>query len=623
MTNPERLARIAVRAREAARFHIPINDRTGAESARDIYWRVMQPLIGAATSCRLFDVPRQERVRLAPKAASPVTAHYLKRSRGRIEVDMNHAGVRDDVDFWWSIVDNQLKRPMFTVPLNRVDSVALGSSGDCAVFATLKYDLPSSAVEFAKSQVADGDEICLLPIVHGVIIQAEVLRLVVFAAPDVAATLAQASLTHAVNADKPHELDRPAALDRGSPGFVYGALDLKYKLDIIGIGGGDPERRLQTLLCAVSKRGDWASIQKALAAAEVIAAIEKRPIERHKWSSANSIDAAYTVEKWAEDQDMLSEETVRLAQATIASISPEQATDPTILTAELRKSMEGSWRLWLGDLTRRLDAAVLARRVRASSPNAAPPVLTRKTLAQLAKPEAWSAFDFYALREDAQAVLDFVREETGARIYTTTADGSLRERTSSWDCREALSEAFDGHFDDRRIVVWRDHKSGIKFRVWWPDVSPPPLVRGRPRPADSAGEKLLQELTVHPRPPESSLEVVGWGITAFLFRGGMGIGDPQWITDGRPRILRSVFEYPTGRELRRPRYRITGPWSEVDWKALRKKIRQVRAHITGPLSRGTAPTPGKEPVLEYAAIRRNEGWKLADKDAHAIRPRKA
>lgn len=610
-------------AREAARFHIPINDPAGLEAARAIYWRVMQPIIAAATSCRLFDLPRKERQYMSPTAASPATRRYLERRGGRTAVAMNEAGVREDVDFWWGIVDSELKRPIFTVPLSLVDAATLFSSCDSAVFATLKYDLPSSAIQFAKSQVAAGDAICLLPIVHGAVRQAEVFRLVVFAAPDIAASLARASLEHAANADQPHELDGYGVLDPGFPPHVYAAVSLKYDLDNIGIGGGDPERRLRSLLRGVAKRGDWDSVRKALAAAEIIAAIEKRPVDRHAERSAGSIDAAYTLEKWAAKQDLLSEETVRLAQTTVASITPEQATDPTILTAELRNSTAGKWRVWLSDLVRRLDAAARARRVRASSPNAAPQVLTRKTLAQLASPEAWKAFYFYALLEDALALLDFVREETGAHVYAGMSDGSLEERTSSWDCRQALSEAFEGHFDTRQIAVWGDHRNGIKFQIWWPDVSPPPLLRERLPAEDPEGEELVQELMVHPRPRERRrLEVIGWGITDFLFRGAKVEEAPR---NGTPMeshlVLRSVFEYPTGTELRRPRYRTNGPWSEVDWKALRRRIRQVRAQIIGPLSGGTAPTPGNEPVLRHAAIRRKEGWELASKYGSPIFPR--
>src|SRR4051794_14983663 len=278
MTNPERLTRIGIMAREAGRFHIPINNPTGEESARQIYWRVMQPVIAAATSCRLFELPRQEREHMAPSAASRTTGRHLVRIRGRTEVAMNEAGVRDDVDFWWRIVNSELKRPIFTVPLSLVNPVALTSSGDCAVFATLKYDLPSSAIRFAKAQVAAGDAICLLPIVHGAVKQAEVFRLVVFAAPDVAASLARTSLEHAANADKPHELDRREAIDRKVPPQLFAAMMLTYDLNTAAIGGGDPERRLQFLLRRVAKRGDWASIQKALAAAEVIAAMENQRV---------------------------------------------------------------------------------------------------------------------------------------------------------------------------------------------------------------------------------------------------------------------------------------------------------------------------------------------------------
>jgi hypothetical protein len=583
----------------------------------------MQPIIAAATSCRLFDLPRKRPHQKAPTPPARPNRPYLQRRRGRTEVALTRPGVREDADFWWDAVDRERKRPIFTVPLHLLDSAALFSSGDGPVFATLKYDLPSSAIQFAKSQVAAGDALCLLPIVHGAGIHVQAIELTVFAAPDVAAALARAALEHSINADQADELDEYGVDDSGFPRLVHAAMMLKYDLNIVGIGGGDPERRLQSLLRGVADQGDWNSIQKALAAGEAIATIERRPVERHAAWTADNLDAANTLEQWAAEQDLLSAETVELAQTTVASITPEQATDPTILTVERRSSMAGHWRRWLTDLARRLDAAVRSRRVRALSANALPPVLTRKTLDQLASPERWKDFNFYALREDTQALLDFVRERTGAHVYTTMSNGDIQERASSWDCRQALSEAFDGHFDGRHIVDFREKQSGIKFQIWWPGVSPPPIVRERSPADDAEQEEMMRELMVDPPPKaDRPLEVVGWGIADFLFRGASVEPATRAGIETEDRLLlRSVFEYPTGTELRRPRYRSDGPWSEVDWKALRRRIRQVRAHIMGPLSRGTAPAPGREPVLQHAAARRMEGWAFADRLGFRISPR--
>lgn len=94
MTHPERLARVAAMAREMPRFHVPINDPTGTESAQAIYWRVMQPIVAAATSCRLFDLPRKERQHMVAKDASPSTRRYVMRTGGRIEVEWGGSSPR-------------------------------------------------------------------------------------------------------------------------------------------------------------------------------------------------------------------------------------------------------------------------------------------------------------------------------------------------------------------------------------------------------------------------------------------------------------------------------------------------------------------------------------------------
>jgi hypothetical protein len=44
-------------------------------------------------------------------------------------------------------------------------------------------------------------------------------------------------------------------------------------------------------------------------------------------------------------------------------------------------------------------------------------------------------------------------------------------------------------------------------------------------------------------------------------------------------VLRSTWQHPTGTELRQPKFGAPGPWREVDWRQLRRKVTAVKALI--------------------------------------------
>ena len=82
----------------------------------------------------------------------------------------------------------------------------------------------------------------------------------------------------------------------------------------------------------------------------------------------------------------------------------------------------------------------------------------------------------------------------------------------------------------------------------------------------------------------------GWGFARFVFSGAK----PE-------RVLRSAWTYPTGSELRERKFAGPGPWRDVDWKMLRKKIAHVAKLIVGELE-GIAPVDTRDHWSLPAAV---------------------
>ena len=78
-------------------------------------------------------------------------------------------------------------------------------------------------------------------------------------------------------------------------------------------------------------------------------------------------------------------------------------------------------------------------------------------------------------------------------------------------------------------------------------------------------------------------------------------------------MLRSTWEYPTGSELREPKFGGPGPWREVDWRGLRRTLAAVKAQIEGPLG-GVAPLGARDTfALESAACEARAGRRVLDR----------
>jgi hypothetical protein len=72
-------------------------------------------------------------------------------------------------------------------------------------------------------------------------------------------------------------------------------------------------------------------------------------------------------------------------------------------------------------------------------------------------------------------------------------------------------------------------------------------------------------------------------------------------------VLRSVWQHPTGTELRQSKFAGAGPWRDVDWSLLRTKVSAVKALIRGPLGGVASSEPRTTWTLRAAAAEAREG----------------
>jgi hypothetical protein len=134
-------------------------------------------------------------------------------------------------------------------------------------------------------------------------------------------------------------------------------------------------------------------------------------------------------------------------------------------------------------------------------------------------------------------------------------------------------------FDERVADDESRLHTGLPVFVWWPDVSPPPAIRAA----------------------IDGWESVGWGFAQLTLRGA---------TDGR--VLRSSWQYPTGTELRQPKFGESGPWREVDWRQLRRKVSAVKSLISGTLGGVVLGSARATWTMEAAAAEARAGHRTLD-----------
>jgi hypothetical protein len=166
------------------------------------------------------------------------------------------------------------------------------------------------------------------------------------------------------------------------------------------------------------------------------------------------------------------------------------------------------------------------------------------------RPIRWRELTLHAMHDDAVALVNALRDETVATVSITMSDLSLRPMPSDCETREILATIMDEPFDERVGNDWGKLRTGLPVFVWWPDVAPAPAIRAA----------------------IDGWESVGWGFAHVTLRGATA-----------SRVVRSAWQYPTGSELREPKFAGAGPWRDVDWSLLRKRVAEVKALIRGPL----------------------------------------
>jgi hypothetical protein len=175
------------------------------------------------------------------------------------------------------------------------------------------------------------------------------------------------------------------------------------------------------------------------------------------------------------------------------------------------------------------------------------------------RPTNWRTKWLHLMLDDAIALIGAVRDETGAIPLVLMKDLTFHELATDWEAREMVSTVRGCPFEERDGdwpgVGWPELQHGQRVLFWWADVSSRPAARGT----------------------EDSWEIDSWGHAELLLRGAT----PR-------RVIRSEWSYPTGTELRQEKFAGPGPWQDVDWKLLRRKVKEVGALVTGALG-GVAP----------------------------------
>jgi hypothetical protein len=77
-------------------------------------------------------------------------------------------------------------------------------------------------------------------------------------------------------------------------------------------------------------------------------------------------------------------------------------------------------------------------------------------------------------------------------------------------------------------------------------------------------------------------------------------------------VLRSTWQHPTGTELRASKFAGAGPWRDVEWPLLRKKVAAVKALIRGPLGAVLQSDARATWTLGAAAMESREGRRTLD-----------
>ena len=555
--------------------------------ARRFVTELLGPLLGVARTCHLYHVAKLkssngrfawDAERQAPHFAERL-ARYAKKERTAMVVRLDAPGVREDFDFWWYALRH--RSLMIGLPADAVEAAALleGAEGpNYTSISGLSIMLPRSAATRAMSESAAGDVVYVCPRADPRGFESSIIG-----SHAIVLRIVERLLVAQPRSEEDLAWVRQATTRIVDPQFGYG---IAPRFPDILRDHDDPEAALMLRFDRVDEilesRDD---VLQTLSAAECVAMIENRPAAD---LPARVLDS---VRKWYDGRVPLDVETIERARHAVVTIVERS---PVHARLWRDRAAVKPWIAELAGLKTRLDQALLGRRVRSSAPNAAPAPTMRAIPKALRSPQQFSAMQFFGLAADATALLSLITGETGARAYLM-GEGPPRE-LEPWEFASTIPPDFD-----ERDLESEDHRMvgrGLGVIIWWPDVCSEFLTYIE----EDAG---IEELGL----PPHTRTILGWGLTEIVFCGAT-----------EKRLLLSSFAYPTGAELKQRRFKGPGPWRDVDWALLRRKVRTVRAAMADQLAGGRVKGKEPIPVLREAARKVKAGWTLAGKYATSPKP---
>ena len=573
--HPEHLARVTIDANARGRFFMAFDGtldrptegwapyeaqrrpwRDGRITAKgfDPGFRV---ILAAMRGCRVFGIgPRL----LRAVADAPVA--WLERCTTRnghvLEVDVDAPGARDDLGAWWWLC--MYASPVISCDATALDASTLFTIGNGVHFATARF-LPKAVLAHARAEATHAGVVALAPggSNHGW------GMLVVGEAPRIG-DLAAEGLRRFPADEK--QIRVHETLDTGLLSAMEASTYWTGDIDAMNF-----EKRLAaTLRRGVTRPEIPRDAIRALAAAEGVAIAEGRGPDTRDDGMAHLV--ATFARQHAERADPVSDATIDLALRSVELVRDAASWERKEYASDQGRAQ---CRAEIERLRKRLLAAQATRRVRARAPNAVRIPALREVPP---RPIRWREIALHAMHEDAVALVNALREETGATVSIPMSDLSLRAMTSDWETRETLAAIMDEPFDERLGEDWGKLRTGLPVFVWWPDVSPAPAIRAA----------------------IDGWESVGWGFAHVTLRGATA-----------KRIVRSAWQYPTGAETRETKFGGAGPWRDVDWRLLRGKVASVKRLIEGPLG-GIAPLATRDTwSLAHAVAEARAGRRVLDR----------
>ena len=573
--HPEHLAGVALDANARGRFFMAFDgtvarspDIWGPYEAERRAWRDgritakgfdpgFRVILAAMRGCRVFGVgPRL--LRAVPNVPTAWLRRCTSRDGNALVVDLDAPGVRDDLGAWWWLC-------MYASPVLSCDAAALDVStlftiGNGVHFATARF-LPKAVLAHTRTEAVRSGVVALAPggSDHG-------WGMLVVAEAPLIGELAVEGLRRFPADEKQIRIHE--TIDTGLLSTIEASTYWTGDIDATNF-----EKHLAATLRRGAKHPEIPrDAIRALAAAEGVAIAEGRGPDTSDDGMAHLV--ATFARQHSERADPVSDATIDLALRSVELVRDAASWEQReYASTEGRAQFRGE----VERLRRRLLAAQATRRVRARAPNAVRLSLLREVPP---RPIRWREIGLHAMHEDAVALVNALRDETGATVSIPMSDLTLRSMPSDWETREILATIMDEPFDERVGHDWGKLRTGLPVFVWWPDVCPAPQIRAA----------------------IDGWESVGWGFAHVTLRGATA-----------QRVIHSAWQYPTGSELKEPKFGGEGPWREVDWALLRQKVAAVKRLIAGPLG-GVAPLATRDTwSLAYAVEEARAGRRVLDR----------